>query len=69
MDNKKRNDIHNICATSNRQYYSCLTEQDFYPPEDNRTVKSYVVDIYGGDNFTDYCEEFFELLEEEGYYD
>lgn len=47
----------------------CLTEVDFYPPSDNRTLKSNVKDIYGGDNFADYCEYIFELLEEEEYYE
>lgn len=46
-----------------------LTEADFYPPSDNRYLQSYVRDVVGGDNFVDYCEEFFEWLEEEGYYD
>ena len=48
---------------------SSLTEQDFYPPSDNRTWKSNVEDIDGGDNFADYCVEFFEMLDEDGYYD
>ena len=47
----------------------CLTEESFYPPSDNRTWKSYVEDIDGGDNFANYCEYIFELLEEEGYYE
>jgi hypothetical protein len=47
---------------------NCLKEQDFYPPEDNRNLKSYVNDIYGGDNFADYCEYIFDVLEEEEYY-
>lgn len=46
-----------------------LTEVDFYSPSDNRVLESYIEDIDGGDNFVDYCAEFFELLEEEGYYD
>ena len=46
-----------------------LSESDFYPPSDNRVLKSYIEDIDGGDNFTDYCEYIFELLEEEEYYD
>lgn len=46
-----------------------LTEQDFYAYSDNRVLESYVEDIDGGDNFADYCEDFFELLEEEDYYD
>jgi hypothetical protein len=48
--------------------YKTLTEEDFYPPYDNRTLKSYIKDIYGGDNFADYCEYIFELYEEEGYW-
>lgn len=48
---------------------SCLTEFDFYPPSDNRVWTSGVEDIYGGDNFIDYCEEFFEMLDEREYYD
>lgn len=49
------------------QEESCdyLTEEDFYPPSDNRVFTSYVEDIDGGDNFADYCKDFFELYEEE----
>lgn len=47
----------------------CLTESDFYPPSDNRVWKSRIKDIDGGDNFADYCIEFFEMLDEEEYYD
>lgn len=47
----------------------CLTDSDFYPPCDDRVWRSNVEDIDGGDNFADYCEEFFELLDEEEYYD
>lgn len=47
----------------------CLTESDFDPPSDDRTWTSNVEDIDGGDNFGDYCKYFFELLDEEGYYD
>ena len=46
-----------------------LTEEDFYPPSDNRYLQSYIEDIDGGDNFADYCEYIFEVLEEEEYYD
>ena len=48
---------------------SSLTEQDFYPLSDNRVWKSNVEDIDDGDNFADYCVEFFEMLDEEEYYD
>lgn len=51
------------------QYHNCLTDNDFYPPSDNRVLKSYIEDINGGDNFADYCEYIFKLYEEEGYYD
>lgn len=52
------------------QYYSrYLTEADFYPSLDNRYLKSNIEDIEGGDNFADFCRDFFELLDEEGYYD
>lgn len=52
------------------QYYSrCLIEADFYPSLDNRYLKSNIEDIEGGDNFADFCRDFFELLDEEGYYD
>ena len=53
----------------NSDKYFCLSEKDFYPPADNRVLKSYVEDIEDGDNFADYCEYIFDLLEEEGYYD
>lgn len=53
------------------QEESCdyLTEESFYPPSDNRVLESYIEDIDGGDNFSDYCEYIFELLEEQGYYE
>lgn len=47
----------------------CLTEIDFYPPFDNRVWTSNLEDIDGGDNFIGYCTEFFEMLDEEDYYD
>lgn len=46
-----------------------LSEEDFYPPSDNRILESYIEDIDGGDNFSDYCEYIFELYEEEDYYE
>ena len=69
MKNKQRSNKYNVDYTLNTQYTDCLTEVDFYPPIDNRVSKSYVQDINGGDNFADYCEYIFDLLEEEGYYD
>lgn len=51
------------------QFDGCLTESDFYPPSDDRKLKSNVKDIIDGDNFTDYCAYIFDLLDEEEYYD
>jgi len=59
---------------------SKLTKRDFnflndrledyiYQTSDNRIWKSHIEDIDGGDNFVDYCEEFFELLDEEDYWE
>ena len=39
------------------------------PSYDNRTWKSNVYDINGGDNFADFCEEFFEMLDENDYWE
>lgn len=47
----------------------CLTEIDFYPPSDNRVWTSNVEDIDSEENFINYCAEFFEMLDEEEYYD
>ena len=46
-----------------------LQESDFYSPCDDRFWKSNIEDIEGGDNFADFCAEFFKMLEEEGYWD
>ena len=61
--------IDEILSELDEQSCDYLTEEDFYPPSDNRYLKSYVEDINGGDSFADYCEYIFELLEEEEYYD
>ena len=53
---------------SKKQYDDCLSEIDFYPPADNRTLKSYIEDT-DGDNFADYCEYIFDLYEDEYYYE
>lgn len=69
MKSKKRNDRYDFSDILNEQDIAELTEQDFYTTFDDRYLESYVEDIDGGDNFADYCEYIFELLEEEGYYD
>lgn len=48
----------------------CYFEKDDSQPLfDNRVWTSNVEDIDGGDNFADFCEEFFEMLDEEEYFD
>ena len=47
----------------------CLTDRDFYPPCDDRVWKSNVEDIDDGDNFADYCEYIYAILDEEDYYE
>lgn len=54
----------------------CPRTQDDYLVEfylsanmDDRTWKSYVEDIDGGDNFAEYCEYIFKILEEEEYFE
>lgn len=50
-------------------YDNVLSEQDFYPPSDDRKLTSYIEDVYGGDNFEDYAEYIFDLYEEENIYE
>ena len=69
MRNKKKNDKYDFSDILVEQDVTELTEQDFYTTSDNRYLESYVEDIDGGNNFADFCEYIFELLEEEGYYE
>ena len=69
MRSKKRNDKYDFSDILAEQDITELSEQDFYTTFDNRYLESYVEDIDDGDNFADYCEYIFELLEEEGYYE
>lgn len=50
-------------------YNNVLSEKDFYPPEDNRVLKSNIYDIYKGDTFAEYAKEIFDLYESEDYYE
>lgn len=68
MSNKYTFDNITFDDMAYEQYKGCLSEADFYPPSDNRVLKSNVRNIAGGDNFADYCEEIFNLLDEEEYY-
>lgn len=48
------------------QYF---TNEVLEPSSDDRTWRSNVYDISGGDNFADFCEEFFEMLDENDYWE
>ena len=50
-------------------YLDTDMEQDSYSLFDDRVWTSNIEDIDGGDNFADYCNEFFRMLDEEEYYD
>ena len=52
-----------------RRHKPLLSEQDFYPASDNRVWTSIIEDIEDGDNFADHCKDFFDLLDEEEYFD
>lgn len=69
MTNNSKYDINEILNELDEQAEGYITEESFYPPSDNRCLKSYVEDIDGGDNFADYCEYIFGILEEEGRYE
>lgn len=62
---KDKYDFSDLLQEESRNY---LIEEDFYPASDYRYFESYIEDIDGGDNFADYCKDFFELLDEEEYY-
>lgn len=49
--------------------YHELTEQSFYPPQDDRVYASGIDDIDGGDNFAEYTEYFWETYGHELYDD
>ena len=65
-------------ALKKYNYLSIDDEYDYIPTQeeqrlhclsDDRVWTSNVEDIDDGDNFADYCKEFFRMLDEEEYYD
>lgn len=48
-------------------YY--LSEEDFYPPSDDRRLTSYVYDTKYSPNFVEYAKYIYDLYEEEDYYE
>lgn len=69
VDKKTLNNIlnqHSINLVYDEFY---LTESDEQFLSDDRVWISNVEDVHGGDNFADYCEYFFNLLDEEDYFE
>lgn len=52
-----------------KQQCPLLSEEDFYPPEDNRLYHSGVRDIENGDTFDDYATDYYNMLSDDGFYD
>lgn len=72
-NSKSRTDNSNSVLSEKEQAwldsFPVLSEKDFYPPEDNRNLKSGVSDILCGDSFFGFVQEFNELCDEEEIYD
>lgn len=71
MDNITENNIFDF-STEERAWlrsFPVLSEKDFYPPEDNRVLKSGIKNIRHGDNYNDFLQEYNELCQEEEIYD
>lgn len=45
-----------------------LSEEDFYPPMDDRILKTNIEEVYKGE-FAEYTEEIYDLYESEDYYE
>ena len=59
--------LYDECASTYENAY--LTEEDFYPPTDDRTWKSNIEDIDEEDNFVNYCSYIYEYLDEYDYFE
>lgn len=51
-----------------KYYNEVLTEEDFYPPQDDRVLKTNIRDSYYGE-FEEYSEYIYDLYESEDYYE
>ena len=73
VNNKKKYSLETLdtleCIDVDCNYIYTDIEKYLYSSSDDRVLTSNVEDIEGGDNFADYCKEFFEMLEEEEYWD
>lgn len=45
-----------------------LSEEDFYPPTDDRKIQTYIEEMYDGD-FDEYAEYIYDLYESEDYWE
>lgn len=72
--NNKNNKLHILNSRENNMIYLeddnfYLTEEDFYPPSDNRVLKTGIYNIVNYDSFEEYAEYIFDLYEKEDYYE
>ena len=58
-----------LLTESDFRFLNSRLEDHIYQSSDDRVWKSYVEDIDGGDNFADFCKDYFELLDEEDYWE
>lgn len=61
--------MNNKLTKKDFQFLNNRFENDIYQQTDNRVLESYIEDIDDENNFESFCEEFFELLDEENYWD
>lgn len=69
MINENKMEHNKINTKGSFQDFYYLSEEDFYPPSDNRTLKSYIYDVKYSPNFVEYAKFIYDLYEEEDYYE
>ena len=67
MENKKEYNKIDTKGLQQDLYY--LSEEDFYPPSDDRTLESYIYDTEYDVGFAEYAKFIYDLYEEEDYYE
>lgn len=71
--NNRNNQLHilnskeDIVINTENDFY--LTEEDFYPPSDDRILKAGIYQIKNDVSFKEYTEYIFDLYEREEYYE
>lgn len=61
LENKEKNELTEYLDL----HYPILTEEDFYPIQDDRIHCCGIDDVPGGDTYFKYAEEFYELYEDD----